>query len=515
MPLTLNLPPLDSDQANPPEMRPTAVARWLDETLQRDPIDAARVMADALATANRLAMPDARRREAMDKYWTAAQALWPQLEAKFARASHPLTGRALDAAKNAVGLACELAVAYKRLLVRQSERRLVLGGTRQLVGLLHRSLQASERVLVNSYLSYSPVPPRTWLDAHAIYAFARERGLHQQASARDEPDATPERAYLQALLLALANPYGFRQGELATVIDRARAACQWAKLTDVPPVHRLAKAVAIIPVGHDFPPFAANKGGAIEGSKSYLLTFDLAFELQAQLQALEAGGRVPPGIESGTVARLQYIAVLRRLLRQWAVPPARQFNRVPSRARVVMCPGLPAAWQNILNAVAGARAVPTGLPPMTHCQVINHTPAGYALRQTDAAPAALRIGELVVVRVEGRTRLQVAMVRWFRNTLKGGGLEFGCELLSERPEAAVARAEEGDDARKTPVIILADDPAMPGHESSPPQLIVPAGAFGVEQAVVIERDAGTGLGVLTKLVEQGPGFDLFDYTPVD
>jgi hypothetical protein len=40
---------------------------------------------------------------------------------------------------------------------------------------------------------------------------------------------------------------------------------------------------------------------------------------------------------------------------------------------------------------------------MTTCQVINHTPAGYALRQIDLASAGLRIGDLVALRVEGRT----------------------------------------------------------------------------------------------------------------
>jgi cyclic-di-GMP-binding protein len=514
MPLTLNLPPLDAKPANPPETRPATIARWLDETLRRDAIDAARVMGDALAALNRVTLPHARRLEIAEKFWAAAGTLWPQLEAKFTRASHPLTGRALEAAKSAVALAYELAVAYKRLLVRQSETRLFLGGTRGLVTLLVRSLQATARVLVNSYLSYSPVPPKTWLDAHAIHAFSRERDLNAHAIAGGEPDVTPERLYLQMLLLALANPYGFLQGELATVIGYVRRARQWAKLTDVPPVHRLAKAVAIIPVGHDFPPFAANKGGAIEGNRMYLLTFELAFELQAQLQALQGGGPLPPGNNQGSISRQQYIALLQRLLRQWAMPPARQFNRVPSRARVLMCPGLPAVWQNTLNAQSGARQVPAGLPPMTHCQVVNQTPAGYALRQTDAAPAALRIGELVAVRVEGRTGMQVALVRWFRNTMKGSGLEFGCELLSEHPEAAVARAEDADDARKTPVVVLPEDPAMPGHEGSPPQLLAPTGAFGLEQAVAIERDTGIGLAVLTKLVEQGPGFELYDYAAV-
>ena len=115
-------------------------------------------------------------------------------------------------------------------------------------------------------------------------------------------------------------------------------------------------------------------------------------------------------------ARAPYIALLKRLLRQWAIPPARQFNRLPSRARVVMCAGLPGVWQ-YSRGLQGGTARPPAPPPMTQCQVVNHTTGGYALRQIDASPASLRVGDLIALRVEGRTGLQVAMVRWFRNTL--------------------------------------------------------------------------------------------------
>ena len=284
------------------------------------------------------------------------------------------------------------------------------------------------------------MPPRTWHDAHLVYAFARSRKLHQVPVAPDQPDATPERTYVQALLLALANPYGFHPGQLNQVLRYLQEHGHWAKLTDVAPVHRMAKAVAIVPVGHDFPPFSANKGGTMDGSKLFLLTFDLAFQLQEQLRALESGGALPEHVRE-TEARPRFIALLKRLLRQWAIPPARQFNRLPSRARVVICAGLSGVWQYSRGVHAGVANPPTGLPPMSACQVINHTPAGYALRQADTNPAALRIGELIALRVEGRGGLQVAMVRWFRNTLKGSGLEFGCELVSDSPEAAAAAAE--------------------------------------------------------------------------
>src|SRR6266545_4564208 len=514
MPLTLNLPAVDSRPANPPETRPSKVAEWLAETSRRDAVQAARVIGDGLAATNRVAMSDSRRLDPAEKFWTAAAPLWSPLEKQFARASHPLTGEALEAAKAAVSLAHELCVAYKHLLAREADRRIHLSGNRPLLALLHRCLQCTAHVLVNSYLAYAPVPPKTWQDAHAIYAFALERTLHQTPIASGEPELTPERVYLQALLLALANPYGFMPGQLTTVIRYLQEFSHWAKLTDVAPVHRMAKAVAIIPVGHDFPPFSANKGGSIDGSKIFLLTFDLAFQIQEQLRALEAGGDVPAGIGRDTNARLQYVALLKRLLRQWAIPPARQFNRLPSRARVVMCAGLSGVWQYSRGIHAGVTRAPTGLPPMTGCQVINHTPAGYALRQVDPNPTALRIGDLIALRVEGRTGLQVAMVRWFRNTLKGSGLEFGCELLSDSPEAAAAAAEDAPEGSLAPVVVLPEDRGAPGPEAPPPQMLVPAGSFQVEQGVSLRRGSETGFAVLLKLVEQGPGFELYDFAPV-
>ena len=333
------------------------------------------------------------------------------------------------------------------------------------------------------------------------------------AVATDQPEATPERLTIQSLLLALANPYGFLPGQLPIVLRYVQEYAHWAKLTDVAPVHRMAKAVAIVPVGHDFPPFSANKGGSIDGSKLFLLTFDLAFQIQEQLRALEAGGDVPSGIGRDAAARMHYLNLLKRLLRQWAIPPARQFNRLPSRARVVTCAGLSGVWQYSRGVHAGVKQPPTGLPPMANCLVINHTPAGYALRQTDSTPSSLRIGELIALRIEGRTSLQVAMVRWFRNTLKGGGLEFGCELLSDSPEAAAAAAENSPEGSLTPVVVLPDDSDGPA-DASPSQIIVPAGVFGLEQAVTLRRGQSTGFAVLTKLVEQGPGFELYEFVAV-
>ncbi len=515
MALTLSLPPLDPRPANPPETRPGQVGKWLDEALTRNAIEAARVIGDALAALNVIAVSDTRRHELAEKFWRTAEILWPRLELYFAPAAHPLHGESLDAAKASLTLAQELFTAYKRVLEHEANKRLQFGGNKTLVVLVHRCMQSAWRILVNSYIAYAPILPRTWLDSHRIYAFARERGLHQRPIAADEPAATPESVYVQALLLALANPYGFLQGELDTVIRYVQEYSQWVKLTDIAPVHRMAKAVAIIPVGHDFPPFSASKGGSIEGSKIFLLAFDLAFHIQEQVRKLEAGGDFPTDVGKDMAARRRYLTLLKRLLRQWAIPPARQFNRLPSQARVVMCTELVGVWQYSRGRHSGVTVAAKSSQPLMHCQVINHTPAGYALRQTDPHPSPLRIGELVALRVEGRSGPQVAIVRWFRNTMRGGGLEFGCEVMSDNPEAAAAALESAPDGKRVPVVVLPMDAVKAGAEDALPQIIVAAGAFGLDQGVALTRAGETGFAVLTKLVEQGPGFEIYDYAAVN
>lgn len=513
--ITLSLPRLESKPLNPPETRPTRVIEWLSDTLRKPSIEAARIVGDALAATNRVAISDSRRLELAEAYWDAALNLWPQIERYFVRASQPLSGGALEAAKAALTLAFELGTAYKHLLASEADKRITLGRPRLLVALVQRCLQCTSRILTTSYQSYAPVPSRTWHDAHVVYAFARDREVHTASIGGDQPDLTPERTYVQSLLLALSNPYGFRPGQLALVTRYLQEHAHWAKLTDVPPVHRMAKAVAIVPVGHDFPPFSANKGGTMDGSKLFLLTFDLAFQLQEQLRALEAGGGVPEGVSHDHHARLQYVTLLKRLLRQWAIPPARQFNRLPSRARVVMCTGLPGVWQYSRGVHKDVAQPPTGLPPMTGCQVINHTPAGYALRQNDPHPAPLRIGDLIALRIEGRGGLQMAMVRWFRNTLKGTSLEFGCELLSDTPEAAAAAHEGAPGGALTPVVVVPSDNA-PGTtgEPTPAQIVVPSDTFEVEQALTLRREHETTFAVLTKFVDEGPGFEVYEYVAV-
>ena len=176
----------------------------------------------------------------------------------------------------------------------------------------------------------------------------------------------------------------------------------------------------------------------------------------------------------------------------------------------MMCAGFPGVWKYARGAHPEVSLQPSGLPPLNACQVVNHTPAGYALRQIDPGDAALRIGDLIALRVEGRKVLQVAVVRWFRNTMEASGLEFGCELLSDNPQAAAARPDEAPNAPMVPAVVLPGD----ASQSSLPGVLVPSGSFELEQGITLRVGDKTSTAVLTKMLEQGPGFELYEYVVV-
>jgi hypothetical protein len=513
MKLVFNLPPLEQDFANPPETRPAKLGPWLDKAVKRDATAAARTIGDALAATNRIALSDARRLELANLYWKVVAGMWPALGREFSKAPHPLSGDALDAARVAITLATEIGIAYKRLLAREADKRLSLGGQKLMVALVRRALQASARVLVNSYVAYAPVPPQTWHDMHATYAFARSRNLHQVERGADDSTETADLVYLKSLLLALANPYGFHPGQIELVLRYLDDHAHAAKLTDVPPVHRMAKAVAIVPVGHDFPPFSANKGGAVDGTKLFLLTYDLAFTLQEQVRKLETGSDPPVGFRRDIAQRSRNLALLRRLLRQWAIPPARQFSRLPSRGRVVATAGFLNIWNGSRVYEARLLGGHPDLPAPTTCQILNQTPHGYALRQVAASPASLRINDLIALRPDGRKPMQIAIVRWFRNTMNATALEFGCELVCEGPQAATAAPENATDAAPTPVVVMPGDKTGE-KEAVFDQMVIPAGTFGLEHAMGLWMGKSKQIAVLIKLVDQGPDYEIYEYASV-
>ena len=173
MKLSLNFPPLESDGGKPVEARPAKVGPWLEGIGKRDTVTAARLFGDAVAATNRTAISDARRMELATIYWKASTELWTPLLKRFAKAPQPLTGDAQLAARTSLVLATELSAMWKRLLAREADKRLSLGGQR-LLRPVRRALQS--RAVCNSYAPTAVPGSRARM--HATYMYGPEQ-VHQ------------------------------------------------------------------------------------------------------------------------------------------------------------------------------------------------------------------------------------------------------------------------------------------------------------------------------------------------
>jgi hypothetical protein len=83
-------------------------------------------------------------------------------------------------------------------------------------------------------------------------------------------------------------------------------------------------------------------------------------------------------------------------------------------------------------------------------------------------------------------------------------------LLTDNSEAAAAQAEGPGAQPFLHVVLLPDE----GQDGSPPMMLAPPRVFQLEQAISLRRGSSVGTVVLTKAVDQGPGFELYEYIVV-
>jgi hypothetical protein len=408
-----------------------------------------------------------------------------------------------------------MAMGYKRILADLFRARLGFRQPKAPALVIHRCQQCLARILSVSYLSFRPVPPNTWFELHQIYLLARDSGIATLPLSDQAPGFTPEVAYMQVLLLALANPYGFLPGQISLALIFLGDYAHLATLSDSPPVHRMASALAVVPVGLDQPPISARKVSVPDHAVAlYLHCQDVVFAINRHVQELEAGTAWPAATVADTVSQSQYLDFVERLLREWGVAPARQEMRSAGSHPVIVCAGLGPIFRVMLELAESRRGTKPAEfepAPRAECTVVNQTDGGYSLRLESArAEVELRVGELVGV-VEARQRkVPVAVVRWLRFDGMSGHTQFGIELLSTSTEL-IKGAVPSRNNLEFPAIML--PPALLTDEHS--TLVVPPGLLTPDLELRLGGPANAETVIVTRLVEQTLSFERYEFIPVE
>ena len=198
---------------------PRELRAWLEALPLANATVAAARMRDGLQALSGKPLDGMRRLQALERVSATADGLAQGLVRQIAGSSFPLPAQKAEPGEFALALHGELAAGFRAALAgicAPAGQVPFLRGAQVALAAM-RALQHGAAHLATAYLLYRVPPAGAWEALHAVHAFVA--GLRLDDRIVDGSSARFE--YVQALLLALANPYGCtqrEQGELAAWI---------------------------------------------------------------------------------------------------------------------------------------------------------------------------------------------------------------------------------------------------------------------------------------------------------
>ncbi len=343
---------------------------------------------------------------------------------------------------------------------------------------LWRALDSlSSHLLVCNY-SAAPPAPGVWQMLHHAYRLAIDTGL-TDATVRDA-DTTPRSAYVQALLLACAQPASFTSGEVDFAVEYISRFHTRARFL-APEEEGRDETVFSVDLDRDAPPVTTARRPPSPGALR-LSCETLAVLAEEQVAALETG-KLPTELDLPDYAATPAgNGVLRRLAHYWGHGGKRRFSRRRQNYRAVLCIGLPALWQLFNDEVTQAGE-------LTSWIVTNESPEGYALMHVHGKTNRVIPGDVVALRTENVADWQICIVRWALSE-NPEHLEIGLQMLATRATPAILACSSraaGESGVQQQVLLLPQLPPLHPVET----IVAPTGTRSVgadRMVLMIEKE---------------------------
>jgi hypothetical protein len=495
------------------ETKPKQVEAWLTRLPLSNPVEAAEVMADYLATLNRLDIAQDARAKIIERMTPVVEDIIASLYEQYGSVPLPLLPKQQRNADLAKRLLRELADSYKTLLLEWLKRRFHLFGGNPVSLYLQRILLALQAILEISFETHDPVPEGIWVDLHQTYNYALRNGLREAIPEGGSKMLSIEQIYKSSLLMALADPYRFPQAELPWAKD---IIARFSNLATIFPAEDTTKGQAglfVVEVNTDSAPTPIARDAHPMNPRWDLLlnTTELAKHL-ALISSFLVGKESPDKIGLPEVARdPAYPTMLRRLKLNWGASLQRQSQRrrQPNGREFEISFGLKSVHQLIAPTIPSGNPVHYGLganeaaPVIVRCKTVNDSMGGLALNKTGNTPIQIRVGDVVAIRQE-KAEWGIGLVRWFRVPGQGE-MFFGIQLLA--PQALVVQVRRKDNGRQWSSLLLHPSP----NSKQTPMLLAQPGCFAPDIPAEIQTPTGIQLVQIEKRLESTPSIELFRF----
>lgn len=496
---------IPAERFDPPsdlELNAGAAKAWLDSLAGMRAAEAGHQVVGALATMNRSNLAFGDRLALLEVYLPAVERLIEGLEAEFGVAGLPPTSAAQEALALCRDLSMEQGYGYKILIAEPHG----VGRSDALPLLVFRAMGALAHLLRTAYLTYTGVPEGTWLELHRLYIIAEEARVPMLDV---KGEGSVEQRYLELLLVSLTDPYRLNPGEVSRVPEVVRAYPGLASLsTNV--VTSLGVGQFVVECDFDRPP-SQSIGDDTRPLNTNRRALSAA-PLVDRLRALREELRAAPPQGTGTAATSALAELLPRLIVCWGDPPRRIEGRESTDMRVSVCVGLATLAHLVASegeaTAENANEATAEAGPISSWKVLNRSFGGLRLsRSGGPLPQAAAVGEVVGIRVPGRGRWAVGVVRWLKR-LNDGSTEFGLQYLGHAAisvDLAPIDPETGGLGTHAYRILVLDGEAS----GAQPTLLCQPGVFQELRPFQIgSRGAAYKVRALT-LIEKGSAFELF------
>ena len=525
MALDLRIP---TERLAPPrelELRPKHARAWVESLPLSQSTDSGRKILANLGAINRAKVEFDDRLQLLEAYRPIAHVVFDELDAVYGKALLPLPPKAREALVLARELATEFSYGYKILIVEKTGKLLAFGAKKQMPLLVFRAIESLVHLLRASYRSYTPIPPGTWREIHALYLHAEKEGLAAEP-VDAETKAGIADLYAEALLVALTDPYRLVPGDLDRIEQVIRSQRGAFTLGQVRPATRPG-AHFLVPCDEDKPPKPLLSANDDPGGPNWRLldANPMVDRLRARRQAVETGN------VSATTSRSmnpEMLSLLGKLVTLWGDPPKRTSRRDPMDTSVVICIGMRAITHFVsiepkvdaqmeAKAIASGDTIPLVFVPddevsksmnVNEWDVVNQSAGGLKVRRAGTTTQPIAVGEVLGIRFMGKAHWTVGVVRWL-TMMDEGGMEFGIQFLAPAARCVAVQPTMSGSGQPKLGLVLSDDEEF---EDADTLLTAPA-TFSDLREFELEDEGFVSRVRATNLIERTGRFELFHIAP--
>ncbi|WP_239650099.1 hypothetical protein [Methylocucumis oryzae] len=236
------------------------LAQWISELPIANPILAVRLIFDYLAEFNSIKMPAQLRLDALEMLIPSLFTIEEFLRTKLMKSGFPKDENDKKTLGLLVALQRQFTLSYWIIAKELTQHEIGWFQSKNAVLAIVRCIKGLSAIVASHLMMGMPVPSWIWMDLHALYKLSIKIKKHTTQIALNETpnkNVSPEEAYLQILLLSLADPTGLMQNEIKSVYQFVDKLTQLVSLKTAPVTEQPIQCLVL--VDEDIAPFFSKK----------------------------------------------------------------------------------------------------------------------------------------------------------------------------------------------------------------------------------------------------------------